>query len=76
MESDEMERLRGVKMTIRIESYNADNGDHVVTMHKSIVDYTEWLQRAIKREYKIGSMGEKVCIFGGRGKRYFIVDEV
>ena len=60
---------------IIIKSYNANTGEYVTTMNKSIIDYTEWLQRAINREYKIAEMGDKVAVFGGHGKRYFIVEE-
>ena len=58
-----------------INSYDVDTQEHKATMRKSVLDYTEWLQRAINRDYKIASMGDKVVLFGGRGTRYFIVEE-
>ena len=61
---------------ITIKSYDMDTGEYMHTMNKSVIDYTEWLQRALHREYKIGTIGDKVLVFGGRGKRYFIVEEV
>ncbi len=58
-----------------INSYDVDTQEHKATMSKTVLDYTEWLQRAINREYKIARMGNKILLFGGRGKRYFIVEE-
>ena len=60
---------------ITINSYDVNTGEHKKTMEKSITDYTEWLRRAINREYKIGAIGDKALLFGGRGTRYFIVEE-
>ncbi len=62
-------------MSIIINSYFADTNEHAHTMRKSVVDYTTWVERAIGREYKIARMGNKILLFGGRGKRYFIVEE-
>lgn len=59
---------------IKINSYWRATGDYSKTLEKDLVEYTEWLLRALERGYRVEMIGSSIYVSGGKGTRDFFVE--
>ena len=61
-------------MTVKIECYRRADGTLANTMEKDLVEYTEWVERAVLRRYRFERAGQgQFIVFDGEGTRDFLV---
>ena len=62
-------------MKVRIECIDKESLEVTGIMEKTLGEYSEWLERAVLRDYEVTESFNIVSVHGGRGKNNFIVVE-